>query len=266
MRPTIERFAEAAAEKGFDVVYPFACKWYNDWVDTLPAEAAEKVLKLPSFARGDRCTAIVVGNSKAVWPKFTEWYKQAEEGRGEASLDHPFDAFTKRCLVDAGERTMTADGIRHEYFWSSRTVEGKLVPLQRAAECSGLAYLDHATHLCIHKVFGAWFSLRCVLVVDLPFECTVPPEPAPRLISDDEEARAKVVLQEALALGQTTEAQLCKVMHGPNDPWASWPWKKWVELRDVVQFGKEHRFTDQQIEYHYTKNKEKLRRELFAAS
>ena len=38
--------------------------------------------------------------------------------------------------------------------------------VQRAAAAAGLAYQDRVSHLCLHPKYGAWFSLRCLLVFD----------------------------------------------------------------------------------------------------
>jgi hypothetical protein len=35
-----------------------------------------------------------------------------------------------------------------------------------ACSASGLAYLDAASHLCVHPAFGTWFALRALVVVD----------------------------------------------------------------------------------------------------
>lgn len=40
------------------------------------------------------------------------------------------------------------------------------LPLQRLADCIGLAYLDPISHLCLHPKFGPWLSMRAVLVFD----------------------------------------------------------------------------------------------------
>lgn len=37
---------------------------------------------------------------------------------------------------------------------------------QRAAAVAGLAYQDPVSHLCLHPKYGAWLSLRCLLVFD----------------------------------------------------------------------------------------------------
>ena len=38
--------------------------------------------------------------------------------------------------------------------------------VQRAAAVAGVAYQDRISHLCLHPKYGAWFSLRCLLVFD----------------------------------------------------------------------------------------------------
>jgi len=36
-------------------------------------------------------------------------------------------------------------------------------------------------------------------------------------------------------------------------------WRRWVALRDIVEVGKEYRFCQAHIDYHYTKDRERLR-------
>ena len=45
------------------------------------------------------------------------------------------------------------------------------------AHHSGLAFLDHDSHLCLHPRFGPWFSLRCVVIFDdVPYAAPKPEE------------------------------------------------------------------------------------------
>eukprot|EP01063_Lacrimia_lanifica_P018618 TRINITY_DN25521_c0_g1_i1.p1 TRINITY_DN25521_c0_g1~~TRINITY_DN25521_c0_g1_i1.p1 ORF type:complete len:287 (+),score=77.99 TRINITY_DN25521_c0_g1_i1:36-896(+) len=258
------RLLDAGTPKGIDIVHPLAVGWYNDHVASSDPERRRKLLPLPEYGRGAGCAAVVVGNTKALWEPMLRWaagkaaagVNGGVEGRAAAAPEHPVDEYCREALEEIFAAVFP--DTRYELFWSWTTgCEGKLVPLQRAAEACGLAYLDHNTHLCIHPEYGAWFSLRLVAVLDLPYhdqEGALPPARLlPCLLTEVEEAAARDALAAALAASDTDAAAMCRTMHGIHTN--EWPWRKWVALRDTVRRGAAHRFSDEQLRYHYTKDR-----------
>lgn len=69
---------------------------------------------------------------------------------------------------------------------------------QRMAAAAGFAYLDETVHLSTHPVYGAWYSLRAILVYDdVPF--TGPrPTALPCTIDPAAHAAAVVAFNKAL--------------------------------------------------------------------
>lgn len=82
--------------------------------------------------------------------------------------------------------------------FSHHTEPGRFVNMMRAAQLSGLAYYSSTTHLCMHPLYGPWFALRAVAVVDAdgpdPSGFTQLPCPYP-----DVEAEAAVKVWEEIA-------------------------------------------------------------------
>jgi methylmalonic aciduria homocystinuria type C protein len=139
-----------------------------------------------------------------------------------------------------------------------------MVAMQRAAESAGLAHLDPSTHLSIHPTFGAWLSLRAVVVFDLQGLGRAPPAPPEVALSQAERDEASAALQRAIA---RSSGNLCEELHGPvhreggqeSCDRGAPAWREWVALRDVVRLGRRYRFCEDQIEYHYTKDRAKLK-------
>ena len=129
----------------------------------------------------------------------------------------PFDRF-----VEAAVDPVVPPGGRVVY--AHRQYDGAFVPFQRLAVAAGLGALSE-THLVIHPVYGPWFALRAAIVV--PGE---PPPPAqiPRPCRCD--AACREALQRAT---------------GSSD------WRAWLAVRDACPAGREYRYSDDQLAYHY---------------
>ena len=171
------------------------------------------------------------------------------------------------------ERALEASlprGCRRDIYWACEEGTPRMVAMQRAAQCAGLAHLDPSTHLSIHPTVGAWLSLRAVVVVDLPGVGPVPPPPLESPLSATERHEASAALQRAIA---RSSSNLCEELHGPNKDGERREescdrgrpaWREWVALRDVVRLGRRYRFCEEQIEYHYTKDRARLRAAVLA--
>lgn len=160
---------------------------------------------------------LFVGNTRALWPVFSA--ARAADPELAASTD-PLELYTERVIdqVAAGARV----------YYSHRTYGGAFLPLQRLAVAAGIGTLS-PTHLVIHPVYGPWFALRAVIV------CEGEPPPrrvAPRACTCDERC-----------LDAFTRAAASS---GPER------WKAWLAVRDACSAGREHRYSDEQIAYHYS--------------
>jgi len=194
------------ARRGLDLAAELATADYN-------AEVAPP-LWLPDFGRA-RARAIVVGNTRALWPRFL------------ASGKRLLDDYVMESVRDA------IGGARAEVRWAHEVPA--TVAIQRAASVAGLAYLA-PSHLCVHPVYGPWIALRAVIVLDEDG-----PARAPAIAPPCDCARGcGPALERALAAGEprTTEELRDR-------------WRLWLAVRDACPVGSGHRYGNDQILFHY---------------
>jgi methylmalonic aciduria homocystinuria type C protein len=191
-------------EAGFDLVHPF------------DARAVAKDLSVPALADDARPRGWLVGNTRALWPKFLA--ARAADPDLAASAD-PLQLYVERtCARIAGARCL----------YSHRRYDGAFLPFQRIAVAAGVGTLAR-TGLVIHPTFGPWFALRAVVLIEgTPITRALAPPAC------DCAARCDAALQRARASGST--------------------WREWLAVRDACCVGREHRYSDDQIAYHYTKS------------
>jgi len=161
-----------------------------------------------------RRAGLLVGNTRTLWPEFV-----AERTPGP----DPFDRFVEARidpLVPAGARV----------FYGHRMYDGAFVPLQRIAVAAGLGALSD-TQLVIHPIYGPWFALRAAIVIE-----GEPPPAAPPASPCVCTAACRAAFEHA---------------QRPSD--GSTDWRAWLAVRDACPVGRTHRYTDEQIEFHYVR-------------
>jgi methylmalonic aciduria homocystinuria type C protein len=191
----------ALAERGLDLSARLAVADYNAVVP--PA------LRLP----GD--CALVVGNTRALWPKFL--------ASGKRLLD---DYVMESVTAAAGDAPRA---IR----WAHDVPA--TVAIQRAAAIAGLAYLA-PSHLCVHPEYGPWIALRAVIVLDED----APPR-APAIAPPCDCARGcGPAFERAMAAGEPRSTEELRAR-----------WRLWLDVRDACPVGRVHRYSEEQILFHY---------------
>jgi methylmalonic aciduria homocystinuria type C protein len=239
----VERLAAALREGGgLEVVRPFSVARYNRVVQ----EQRLGLRPLPTAGKQD-CVGVLVGNSKEIWGTFLDWLDGQPLDLLRAD---PLDTFVKRVVKEAVDQSFEDGDGENSIFWATDSGD-RLVALQRIAELSGLACLDLNTHLCIHPEFGAWFSLRAAIVllntdvadVEQLGICHDPPLSSEVLLTQTERDTAQELFQAALKAANEQDS-----------------WNRWLAVRDSVTLGREHRFSDKQIRYHYCKDSDVLER------
>ena len=213
-----ERVARRCAEYGLDLVHPFCADWFDDSVP-----AAERL----SSRRG--ALAMLVGNTRALWPRFLDALASDRTLEDEA---HPIDRYTERSISESLASLSCGYEVRFAH-------QPPFVPMQRLAERAGFAFLA-PSRLSVHPEFGPWIALRAVVVFDIDG----PTGPAPRL---------EVPCADC---ANACEPALSRALAGPDD------WRLWVSVRDACPLGAQHRYSEEQIHYHYTKDLGALRRAL----
>ena len=119
-------------------------------------------------------------------------------------------------------------------WFSHRRYDGAFVPFQRLAVASGLGMLA-PTQLVIHPTYGPWFALRAVVLV-----AGTPPATQPSPIA----CTCGAPCLDALAHAQAAS--------GPD------AWRAWLAVRESCNVGRNYRYSDDQIAYHYTKDRKRL--------
>jgi cyanocobalamin reductase (cyanide-eliminating) / alkylcobalamin dealkylase len=222
--PILEALRASVTRAGFDLVQPLRVGWYNDIV------AAP--LRLEDFGSGEHL-ALLVGNTRALWPVFLDALsRDAELG----SSSDPLDLYTERCLGAAVGAIAQPSSVRFGHDTGER-----LVALQRLAHVAGLAHLTE-THASVHPEYGPWLALRAVVSVAVEG----PPGPPPSLPhpcgSCARGCQAAFERACATLVGTSPEENLRA------------HWQRWLECRDACPVGREHRYSEAQIRYHYVKD------------
>jgi methylmalonic aciduria homocystinuria type C protein len=177
--------------------------------------AAETGARLEGGALG-----LFIGNTRALWPIFSAARASDPD---LAAAQHPLELYAER-MIDRIAATLPGARV----YYSHRTYDGAFLPLQRLAAAAGIGTLS-PTHLVIHPIYGPWFALRAVIV------CAG--EPPPRSVPDQVctcDERCLAAYRDAL------------VTEGPGR------WRAWLAVRDACPVGRDHRYSDEQIAYHYS--------------
>jgi len=206
-RATIAGIAERCRRAGLDLVHGLSLAWLDE----------ELVGRLAATRRD--ALAILVGNTKALWPIV----RCAPRGRD------PVDAWCEAAVTEA------ARDLGASVFYAHRRYGGQYLPLQRIAHQAGMLHLS-PSHLSLHPTHGPWVALRALVVTDE----SGPPGPRPEAPDPCTpcEKPCLVAMEAALAGDR-------------GDPEG---WRRWLAIRDACPVGRASRYTDAQIAYHYTKD------------
>jgi hypothetical protein len=193
----VEALATLAAA-GFDIAHTF------------DAAAAAHEPGLAVLA-GEARLGVLIGNTRALWPRFTEALRDPEL----AAARDPLERYTERAIDGA------LPGAR--IFYGHRQYGGAFLPLQRLAVVTGLGALA-PTRLVIHPSYGPWFALRAVAVI-----AGEPPARA----AIDPPCRCDASCRDALERAER-----------------STDWRDWLAVRERCSL-QSWRYSDDQIRFHY---------------
>ena len=210
----VDAIVQACTAAGLDLSATTAVGTYNALVDEpywLPGAVDSLV--------------IVIGNSRALWAHLDRFVM-----RHPRSLVDPVDTYVETVLGAAVAGRSGVIDVRYAHEPPPRRIA-----IQRLADVAGMAWLS-PSHLCVHPNFGPWMALRAAVVLDLPAPYSAPATPAAPCVCTD---HCLPLLDEALAAGDATSADV--IEH----------WQRWVAMRDACPVGRQHRYTDEQIAYHY---------------
>ena len=207
-----------------------ACRYYAtvladagfDLVHELDTAICAHDPELAVLADPARRRGLLIGNTRALWPRFLAAYRADPT---LAADPDPLDRYTERTIAAAfpGEPT----------YFVHATYGDAWLPFQRLAELAGMAYLA-PTHLSIHPTYGPWFALRAIVLLH--------GAPPTQHASVARPCRCADACTSALASAMSSK-----------DP------ESWIAVRDACAIGREHRYPEDQLRYHYTKDRSLLR-------
>ena len=197
------------AAAGFDLAHEFDTRALTE---RAPFEhgASKAEPRIPDLPPG---RGILIGNTRALWPAF-EAARRDEPDPLERYVERTIDAAFAGAHIFYAHRKYPRDG-----------EPAAFIPFQRIAVATGLGALA-PSRLVVHPVYGPWFALRAIVVVD-----GTGPARSPIAQPCTCDARCTAALDAALA-----------------DPFE---WRAWLAVRDACAI-RAHRYSDEQIVYHYT--------------
>lgn len=222
-------------------------------MDALRAHLSVKGLPFELFPRGHRL-GVVVGNTRALWPAFRR-HLRGLGVRDEAELGpDPLDIYVEELILGSLIELRDSFPVDFEVAFA-HDLSGPILPVQRIADFSGMARLG-PVHLSIHPSYGPWIALRAVFTLDLPLEAGIAlgwADPAPRPC-DGCQVQCRRALSNALL---DRDAPLPDLVREPPMG-LSTEKARWLAVRDICPVGSQARYTDDQILYHYDKNRHAL--------
>lgn len=226
--PALTELRRGCEAAGFDLLQPLQVGWYN--------AAVSGSLRLDDFGSPSHL-AVVIGNTRALWPRFLAALRAQPE---LLAAPHPLYRYTERAIGAACAALPQPFSLR----WSHAGGAG-LVAMQRLAHVAGLAYLSES-QLSVHAEYGPWIGLRAALSLPLPGPGGPPPEL--RHPCGSCAGRCRPAFERALAAASTAVSQAD----------IEQSWQLWLAVRDACPTGREHRYGDPQIRYHYLKDRQQL--------
>jgi methylmalonic aciduria homocystinuria type C protein len=227
----VEDLRVRCSPAGLDLLQPFQLAWYNCAVD--------EAFKLPDLGRPS-ALGVLIGNTRALWRCFRDAVRADPR---TIEQDHPLDRYVAAATLGALGQVAHRWEVRWAYEPPPRRVA-----MQRLAHVSGLAYLS-PSHFNVHVVYGPWIALRAAVVIDTDGPAGAPPSP-PNPCPDCERDcmprfRQAAGVAESVPRGHAVIEER---------------WRAWLAVRDACPVGRAHRYGDEQIRYHYTKDQEILKR------
>jgi hypothetical protein len=175
--------------------------------------------------------ALFVCNTKSFWNKFTE--NQCMETTNP--LEEKVEKDT--CNIFSSKDI--------HVFFSHKKYRNEYIPFQSIAHTIGLAYFEPISHMSIHPIYGPWFSMRAIVV----FKNMV--------VNSEKLYKSTAPLLKPPGLdGKNLEEILFLLYNKKSD------WNDWLSLRDSLSkmVGADNfRFSEEQILYHYTTNRDMLK-------
>ena len=189
-------------------------------------EIVESEYQLPTYNHKNTL-GIIIGNSSYLWSFFT---KELKQNKTLLTHPNPLDQYVRQAVLTVLEEIE----ISWQVFWAEVNAP-KRIALQKLAKICGLADLS-PSRLSVHSQYGPWIAFRAVIV----FDAEGPQKKAP--IVNICESCSKPCLE---PFKTALEKNI---------------WENWLKVRVSCPVGREHQYSEDQIRYHYVKDKAVLLR------
>lgn len=223
-------FEQALRGDGFDLVVPRG-------LAVIRSDFARLGLPLPTRPNP---LGVFVGNTRALWPRFLAVVRSSPELQ---RIEHPLDTWVEQRVRAA----LAAVGVVATPYFAHRRLPQGYLPLQHWAQQLGALALS-PSHLSVHPEYGPWLALRALVVVELEADAehVAPPAVEPCAACP---APCRIPFEQAA----TKTAQLVGTRRVTDH------WRLWLAVREACPVGRSHRYTDEQIRYHYGRDPSALR-------
>ncbi len=245
-RKYLERLeAVLVAQYGLDLFQVFRAEAYNAFLAS--DHRYTHLPRLPTASNAAFTPAVLIGNYKAIWEPFKQYCQRTTD-----QLDNPLDTFVAESIHEALQSIDQC--IKPTLFYPYETGP-KFVHFQKVAHLSNMAHLHPDANLCVHPQYGAWMALRAVLVFD---KYPVSNDLVNMFQQEPFSIQSPIPLDDP-----KVQEALCAFMNACKEklPYSS-TWKLLVNVRDAIsafQPAIQHRYTEEQIIYHYLKDRSVLK-------
>lgn len=233
-RAATRALVAALGAEGLDLVAPARVGWYN--------EPAAEEHTLDDLGRPGHLV-LVVGNSRALWEPFL-----AALGRSPGLMEaaHPLNDHVEAVVGKTVAALCPGAVVRYAH-------QPPVFSVQELARVAGLV-ARAPVQLCAHPVHGTWLGLRAAVVLPLRGPQRRPAEAGPCGACP---APCVAPFEAAVA----TLRSLSRYHDTVEQP-RSESYQRWVAFRDACPVGRESRYSEAQIRYHYTRDRQTLRLEV----
>ena len=218
---------------GFGLHQFFSVSRYND--------IAPDGFALPQTDSG-YTVGMLVANQRQLWPHFIDYLRQ-DPTRIED--ENPLDQYTERCFSSALDDFTQKTIVRYAH-----SMQPSPLAMQHLSESCGFAQRSKS-HLCLHPIYGSWIGFRGVILFEKPYE--IPDfRSGTGCTASCAKTCERAFEQAVVLLKEQSHEEIGR------------SWRRWAQVRMLCSVGQQHRYSESQLEYHYTHNKEILRREILS--
>jgi methylmalonic aciduria homocystinuria type C protein len=182
---------------------------------------------------------MLVGNTRAMWPKFLLAV------RSQPALQRakdPLDTWVEERITGAVARWGRGASI----YYAHQPLGRGYLPLQRWAQILGALALS-PSHLSVHCDYGPWVALRALVIFDTECDVVSAARPVHEPCSNCA-APCRALFERAARRSNETVGVERVVGY----------WQDWLAVRDACPVGTEFRYGEDQIRYHYCRDRSVL--------